>query len=88
MICSKIRLCDAVAYICRSGRRPSCSVPGCSARAEYQCDYPLRGTSEGRTCAKYLCQAHSKRQKCTAPPPFEELRDYCPAHDALAKGEP
>ena len=86
MTCEPFRLGDVTGIICRRGvRRPKCSVPGCSAPSEYQCDFPLTGRAKGRTCDKHLCCAHRCIQ-CVTTSAGEPV-DYCPAHDTATKGK-
>lgn len=49
-----------------------CSVPGCSSRGEYLCDFPLKGKKEGQTCDRPMCRRHAKLIKHNT--------HYCPAH--------
>jgi len=73
-------------------RRRYCSVPGCNAPSEFQCDFPLRGKAAGRKCSKHLCRAHrvriEDRQATLLPASVgTDAIDYCPAHARLAKGQ-
>jgi hypothetical protein len=87
MYCDRFTTKDGVYVVCcRSGRRPSCSVPGCGAPSEFQCDFPLSGKKRGRTCSKHLCAQHRVRQPTIVPLGGETI-DYCPAHDRIAKGQ-
>lgn len=71
MICTRL---PGGGFVCRSGRRPSCS--GCGKPgATLQCDYPLTGPKAGKTCDRWLCD------KCATH--VGPDRDYCPPHQAL-----
>jgi hypothetical protein len=88
--CESIRLGDGtVAIMCSRGqRRPRCSVPGCSAPSEFQCDEPVVRRGRPGTCDAHLCAAH--RTWVTLPRDafaelFEEPAvaiDVCPPHHA------
>ena len=87
MHCEHGKLPDGGYFICcRSGRRPMCSVPGCNGPGQFQCDFPLAGKKRGKTCSKYLCRVHRVQQPIVVGLQTEAL-DYCPAHDAIAKGK-
>lgn len=49
--------------------RRKCCVPGCRSRSGFQCDFP---TGRGRTCNRYVCDAHRSAQG--------EGIDFCPEH--------
>jgi hypothetical protein len=81
-------------FVCTGRRgRHFCSVPGCTAVAVAQCDYPIkRRNGHSGSCSRYLCAGHKvtqgQRQQAF---PFERVVgtdtiDYCPIHDRMAKG--
>lgn len=49
-----------IIYACtRLADLPQCRAPGCSGRAAYKCEYPLRGKKAGQVCGKPLCTSHT-----------------------------
>jgi hypothetical protein len=65
------------AIVCTRGRRkrpPRCSIRGCGAPAEFQCDAPLGGNA---TCDRYLCAEHRS-------PQGNDI-DFCPEHAREAR---
>jgi hypothetical protein len=68
-------------FICSRGARwtARCS---CGEKASKQCDFPLKGRAQGKTCDRHLCS------KCAHPQPqVGPDKDYCPAHHALGQQE-
>ena len=64
---------------CSRGRRAApCQVPQCGRPHTALCDFPLTGPKAGQTCDFKLCDSHR------IPQPGKN-RDYCSAHDRLAK---
>ena len=76
MTCNVVRLPGGGAAIVKvtGRRRRKCSVRGCNALADFQCDYPR----EGGTCDRYLCKAHSTPQR------GRPNTDFCPEHAQAA----
>lgn len=86
MHCEFTKLGDAQVVICR-GRRPKkrCAVAGCGRPASKQCDFPLAGEMEGKTCDRYLCDVHGIKQGAQVIEGRSDSLDYCPAHDRVAR---
>lgn len=63
--------------LCNRSRRPA-KCRFCDHRASYQCDFPLKGRSAGKTCSVNLCQACAVRQPVTAL--HGDTVDFCPPH--------
>lgn len=73
----------------------TCSVRGCFVLQEFLCDYPM---GKGKTCDAPLCRRHAMlqahRMPVNLPGLFDETEedlderriDFCPVHDAIAKG--
>jgi len=80
MYCDRIPIAGGVAIVSRGGRRPACEVVGCRGRADFQCDYPLKGKKAGKTCDRHLCE------RCRISQGGD--RDYCPQHEAMAREKP
>lgn len=60
-------------FICTRGQRNApCSVPGCSQRHQFLCDWKLKGEKAGKTCDKKLCAKHARQ--------VAKDKHLCPAH--------
>lgn len=79
MPCEFKKIGDVTLIACSRGSSlPPCS---CGARAEYLCDYPLKGSKEGQTCDRPLCRRCAKLIRKTASGSIH----YCPAHQRIAE---
>ena len=68
MPCESFNTSEGSFLVCRGrGRRKKCSVKGCSAIADYACDYPV---GDGKTCDRALCRDHAIKQLDRAPFPW------------------
>lgn len=80
MPCNWIKLPDGiVAHIRTSGRRiPHCHA--CRLMSEYQCDFPMNRSKNGRvlrTCDRHLCSEHVRHGKTPGV-------DFCEEHYPIA----
>jgi hypothetical protein len=60
MPCTPFRLPGGISgFVCTRGRKRvrCCSVGGCTAPSDFQCDYPTR---PGKTCDQHLCAKHAR----------------------------
>ncbi len=59
MPCTPFRLPGGFSgIVCTRGRRraPRCSVDGCNALSNFQCDFHMK---PGKTCDRHLCAVHA-----------------------------
>lgn len=64
--------------ICTRGRRRSdCSTPGCTNRADIQCDFAVTRAGAAGTCDRFICR------RCAVHVGIN--KDYCPVHAKAAK---
>lgn len=72
MTCETVRLPGGgAAIVCNRRRRVKCSVAGCGAPSQFQCDGAAPQRKSG-TCDRHLCAAHRTPQGPGI--------DYCPEH--------
>ena len=76
MPCEKFTTKDGATIIACS-RGKSLGACSCGARAEYLCDYPLKGSKRGQTCDRPLCRRCAKLIKHDT--------HYCPVHARRAE---
>jgi len=57
MACRTVNLGGgATAIICTRGQRSrSCTTPGCTNRADKQCDFRVSRNGKAATCDRYIC---------------------------------
>lgn len=66
------------AIVCTRGERSrSCATPGCSNRADKQCDFAVTRNGKAGTCDRYICP------KCAVS--AGRNADHCPPHARLEK---
>jgi hypothetical protein len=76
------------AIVCSRGRRESCQTPGCSRTSTKLCDFPVKKRVRGvvidnATCDRRMCDRCAARQP--GKPGDKDSRDFCRAHDEMAK---
>jgi hypothetical protein len=84
MTCEIVRFGGGHAFVCSRGQRPKrCKF--CGEAATLQCDYPLRGHKQDKTCDAHMCRGCGTQQPVTAL--HGDTVDYCPPHARLATRE-
>lgn len=76
-------------FVCGPRQKlPQCSVPGCSNRAPFACDFELQlalGDGKPKTCDKKLCGPHAAVQPGKRGADDSDTCHYCPPHDRRAR---
>ena len=80
MTCDRFRSGDVTVFACSRKRTVSHRCSCCGSPATKQCDAALRGSKQGRTCDRYLCDACA-----VAVGPDTDL---CPAHARETREHP
>ena len=80
MTCTRLRDGDATVFICSRVPLRHRKCASCGAPATRQCDAPLRGSKEGKTCDRHLCDGCATR--------IGPDVDLCPAHARLTRDNP